>query len=128
MDLQVADKLKQRLNGQICKAVTVVSGLLQLDTTDCNLSISSAWRIKCGDRLFGSGMREVEGAEWFHPLVGQRIILVDIIGEFHDLRLMFEDGSYIETIADTDEYESWTFGCEGKVMIISGPGTSWANF
>lgn len=129
MDKETQTHLSEHLVGASLRDMENLGAYLQLLIGSCRLVLGSAWRImQRGELVVGSGDPDELVEQGLRSLLlGQAIQSVTTVGAFHDLQIVFADGSVLESFADAADYESWNLAVgTGGEMIVAGPGRSWA--
>lgn len=128
MEREVIDDVVNLLVGRRLISAITEGGFLQIDFGGPNLSVGCAWRASYDKSIIGSGSDGRAAPTQLRMLIGKAVENVEVIGEFGDLRIVFENGAAVETFCDSGEYESWTLKGVGIQLFISGPGSSWSAF
>lgn len=132
MDEEVIEVIKKWLTESPCTKIENQS-FLSLWFGDKGIHILSAWRLVYnGELIYGSDVdSNIQHTEYYKALAHQKITDFTIRPPFHDLTLTFDNGMYLETFADSQDYESWNFAGKGDPLmqlIVGGPGNLWSGF
>jgi len=126
IDKDVVKWLQSLLRETLCSSLEKQNGHLLLEFGHPRLLLQSSWRfIKGGDIVVGSCSIDFSSIP---DLADCLVDSISIVNDFHDLRIVFDNGSVFETFADSEEFEHWSFHLSETEMLIAGPGKLWSSF
>ena len=126
IDKEILEYLKTQLIGDSCTGAKGHEGSLQVQFGSRSLILQSSWRlIERGEIWLGSGSVELQTIS---RLVDRVVYSISVVNDFNDLQIKFEDESALESFADAEEFEHWSFHASKSEILIAGPGKLWSSF
>jgi hypothetical protein len=129
MDNHTLDRLNSFLVGSTCRGMENLGDYVQFLFESTRLIVESAWRLAHeGQIMIGSASEDTVINKLPELVTGHRIFSINVYGEFHDLRIEFDNGMVFEVFAQSEQYEHWKVVGGPDKMIIAGPNKLWSSF
>jgi hypothetical protein len=125
--------ITQRITGLDCQSTEWQGELITICFPRAYFYLSAPWRGYRHDILAGSGSEEKIQRDMLDLAAGAKLVCVEIVPPWHDLKLAFDNSLCLEVFQDSDQYENWNLDLrdpDGRqdYLIVAGPGTGWCDF
>ena len=123
MDADTIQRLTHLLVGSVCTEVSLETGYFTILFGTHGLTIGCTWRLIQGEGICADSNSDAAlQAQFAALLICRRVRHVTLVNDCHDLRVEFDHGMFLETFADSEQYEHWHVGGGPDEMISAGSG------